>query len=254
MQSHAMWAHRLRDVGRYAEALPLLEASMAGAARAGAVGDVAGIEHRLAQLFQQLGQPDRALHLLAHDRSFLPPRLQTVRLMHRADALHELGRDALAPIREALALSPDPQDIYHRMASLFATRVVPPDEGEAMATSLAAWASARERGGLALAAHVRAAACALRQGAVSRARPHAEAALHLARDRWPDSFYLPELWLVAGHVEAAQDRHEPALALWRQGLHWVRQVAQVPEPFRDSFLQRNPVNRELLRLMGPHGG
>jgi tetratricopeptide (TPR) repeat protein len=209
------------------------------------------VEHRLAQLFQQLGQPERATRLLAAERPYLPRRLQTVRLMHRADVAHELGRPAEGLAREALALSPDPEDIYHRMASLFATRIVPADEGEAMATSLAAWASARERLGLALAAHVRAAACALRQGAASRARPHAEAALHLAEDRWPDSFYLPELWLVAGQVEAAQDRPERALALWQKGLHWVHQVAQVPESFRSSFVQRNPVNADLARLSGP---
>jgi DNA-binding SARP family transcriptional activator len=251
MQTRSVWAHRLRDVGRYAEALPLLEASLACAQEAQALGDVAGVEHRLAQLFQQLGQPERATRLLAAERPYLPRRLQTVRLMHRADVAHELGRPAEGLAREALALSPDPEDIYHRMASLFATRIVPADEGEAMATSLAAWASARERLGLALAAHVRAAACALRQGAASRARPHAEAALHLAEDRWPDSFYLPELWLVAGQVEAAQDRPERALALWQKGLHWVHQVAQVPESFRSSFVQRNPVNADLARLSGP---
>lgn len=252
MQSRSMWAHRLRDVGRYDEALPLLEASLASAQDAQALGDVAGVEHRLAQLFQQLGQPERATRLLATERPYLPRRLQTVRLMHRADVAHELGRDAMGLMRDALALSPEPEDIYHRMACLFATRIVPADEGEAMATSLAAWASARERLGLALAAHVRAAACALRQGSPSRARPHAEAALHLAADRWPDSFYLPELWLVAGEVEATQDRPERALALWRQGLQWVREVAQVPEPFRSSFQQRNPVNAELLRRLGAH--
>jgi DNA-binding SARP family transcriptional activator len=258
LQTRAVWAHRLRDVGRYADALELLEAGLAAVIQAGALADVAGVEHRLAQLFQQLGQPDRATHLLATDRPYLPRRLQTVRLMHRADVAHERGhergRQALGLMREALALSPDPEDIYHRMACLFATRIVPADEGEAMATSLAAWASARERMGLALAAHVRAAGCALRQGAASRARPHAEAALHLAADRWPDSFYLPELWLVAGQVEAAQGHTARAVDLWRRGLTWVRQVAQVPDAFRDSFAQRNPVNRDLLRELGPHAG
>lgn len=247
-QTRVMWAHRLRDVGRYAQALPLMEDALAQAQRLGAVGDVAGTEHRLAQLFQQLGQPGRATGLLATERPHMPPRLQTVRLMHRADLAFELGQPAEALIREALALSPQPEDIYHRMASLFATRIVAPDEGEVLATSLAAWASARQRLGLALAAHVRAAACALRQGAAARARPHAEAALHLAVDRWPDSFYLPELWLVAGQVARALGQEEQAQAHWRTGLHWVDEVAEVPEPFRDSFRRRNPVNAELRAL------
>jgi hypothetical protein len=43
-----------------------------------------------------------------------------------------------------------------------------------------------------------------------------------------------------------------------RGAQWVRRVAlpQVPDAFRDSFLQRNPANRALLaaadrRLAGP---
>jgi hypothetical protein len=35
-----------------------------------------------------------------------------------------------------------------------------------------------------------------------------------------------------------------------QGRDWVLRTArdEVPEPFRDSFLHRNPVNRELLAV------
>jgi hypothetical protein len=153
-------------------------------------------------------------------------------------------------MRQALTLIDNRDDVYHRIASLFATRLVPPDEGEAMATSLAAWASARERLGLAMAGHVRAAACALAQGAPQRARPHADAALHLAAERHPDSFYLPELWLVAGRVEAALGRVESSAQRWSEGASWVRRTceAHVPPAFHDSFLQRNPINAELLAL------
>jgi hypothetical protein len=135
------------------------------------------------------------------------------------------------------------------MASLFATRLLPPDEGEAVATSLAAWASARERLGMALAGHVRAAACALALGAPRRARPHAEAALHLAAERQPDSFYLPELWLVAGQVEAALGHMAAAAAHWQAGAAWVQRTAaeHVPPAYQESFLRRNAVNAELLQ-------
>jgi hypothetical protein len=230
----------------------LLEDALAVFDAAGSVADVAGTEHRLAQLFQQLGQPARAVPLLAADRAGLPPGLAMMRQVHRADLARQLGRDGLPPMRAALALIDNPDDVYHRVASLFATRLVPPDEGEALATSLAAWASARERLGMALAGHVRAAACALAQGAPKRASPHAEAALHLATERVPDSYYLPELWLVAGQVEQALGRCEAAMQRWQQGVAWVQRAAdeQVPPAYRDSFLRRNPVNAELLRLAG----
>ena len=145
---------------------------------------------------------------------------------------------------------PNSDDIYHRITTLFATRLVPADEGEALAAGLAAWATTRERHGVALSGHVRAAACALALGAPSRAWPHVEAALHLAKTYLPDSFYLPEMWLVAGQVLSALGRVADAQRVVADGLAWVKHVHDnhVPGEFRDSFRQRNPVNRELFAL------
>lgn len=247
---HVTLAHHLRDLGRYAEALTLLEDCLAGMREGGSAADKAGVEHRLVLLFQQLGQPGRAQALLTHEHAGLPPGPAMMQLVHRADLAHQLGGDGLALMREALAMIPDPGDIYHRIGSLFATRIVEPDEGEAMATSLAAWASARERFGVALAGHVRAAACALAQGAAARALPQVEAALDLAREHQPDSFYLPETWLVAARVFNALGRPAEAARMARTGREWVMAVhdMHVPVAFRASFLHRNAVNRDLLEL------
>jgi hypothetical protein len=97
---------------------------------------------------------------------------------------------------------------------------------------------------------VRAAACALALAAPSRARPHVEAALHLAKTYLPDSFYLPEMWLVAGQVLSALGRVVDAQRAVADGLAWVKHVHDnhVPSEFRDSFRQRNVVNRELFAL------
>jgi tetratricopeptide (TPR) repeat protein len=251
MQGQMTLAHRLRDLGRYAEAVPLLEEALALFRRnGGSRSDAAAIEHRLAQAFQQLGQPARSQQLLQIDHVQLPLGLAVMRQVHRADLAHQLGGDALTPMRAALALQPDPNDIYHRIATLFASAIVPADEGEALATGLAAWASAHQRQGLALAGHIRAARCALAQDAARRALPHVEAALRLAQDHQPESFYLPELWLVAARVLHALGRAADAEVALRDGLAWVQRVSEqhVPAPFRDSFRQRNPVNRELFAL------
>ncbi|HSW22615.1 MAG TPA: hypothetical protein VLJ62_07605 [Burkholderiaceae bacterium] len=103
---------------------------------------------------------------------------------------------------------------------------------------------------MALSGHVRAAACALALGATNRAWPHVEAALHLAKTYLPDSFYLAEVWLVAGQVLAALGRLVDAQRAVADGLTWVKQVHDnhVPGEFRDSFRHRNSVNRELLAL------
>ena len=250
LQSQVTFAHRLRDLGRYSQALPLLEGALAGFEQGGSTSIIARAEHRLAQLFQQLGQPARALQLLAGPRTGLARGLATMQLVHRADVAHQLGRDGLPLMREALEMSPNTDDIYHHIATLFATRLVPPDEGEAMATGLAAWASARERQGVALAGHVRAAACALQQGAAARALPHAQAALHLSAGHEPDSFYLPEMWLVLARAHQALGHAESARRAAADGLAWVQRVHQtdVPANFQDSFLHRNPVNFQLLAL------
>ena len=248
--AHVTWAHRLRDLGRFAEALPLLEDALVHFRQGGSPAEQASVENRLAQLFQWLGQPGRAATLLVPEHAGLAPGLAMMRLVHRADVAHQRGQGGLALMREALRLIDTPDDIYHRIASLFATRLVPPDEGEALATSLAAWASARERLGVALAGHVRAAACALAQDAPRRALPHVEAALHLAEARQPDSFYLPELWLVAAQVYQALGQTGAAQQQLQTGVRWVTETAQaqVPEAFRDSFLQRNAVNAALLAM------
>ena len=157
-------------------------------------------------LYQQLGQPARALHLLAPERPGVPRGVAMIRLAHRAELEAQMGRDGLAMMREALKIIPNADDIFHRITTLFATRLVPADEGEAMAANLALWATARERHSVALSGHVRAAACALALDAPARALPHVEAALRLARSYLPDSFYLPEMWLVAARTSTTLGR------------------------------------------------
>jgi hypothetical protein len=102
---------------------------------------------------------------------------------------------------------------------------------------------------MALAAHVRAAAVALSIGEWRRALPHVEAALRLAPDFEMDSMYRGELWLAAYRAYAAAGDDALARRVLDEGVGWVRGAAQahVPPEFRESFLHRNPVNRELLR-------
>ena len=251
LQQQAPHAHRLRDVGRYAEALPLLEEALAGLRAEGSATDIAMTQQRLALLFLHLGQPARAQRLLAEEHSRLPPGITMFQRVLQAEVAHRTGGDAHVRIREALALVPGTDDIFHRIATLFASSIVAADEGEALASSLASWASVRERFGLAMAAHVRAAGCAAAQGAWQRAVPHAEAALTLVRaDYQPESFYLGELWLVVGRVFDAVGRPGPARTALADGYAWAMALHDdhVPVEFRDSFLHRNPVNRELVAL------
>ena len=255
LQSQLMLAHRLRDLGRYAEALPLLETALAAFRETSASYWTFAAAHRLALTYLQLGQPARAKRLLAPQADGQPPRGQALWAMVRAELARQSGAEradeAVRLIRHALSLlEGDPEDGAYRIVTLFATAIVPPEEGEALATALAAWANARERYGMALAAHVRAAHCALAQHSPLRALPHAEAALRLADDFEADSHYRGELWLTAGRVLRALGRAPQAAQALTAGREWIESIARqhVPPEFRDSFLNRNPVNRELLTL------
>ncbi len=255
LQSQSLLAHRLRDLGHYAEALPLLEEALAHFRAAGSRHWISAVGHRLALTWLQLGQFARAQRILADDPGDPAPRLQAMWEVSLAElarlAVPQRRRDALVHIGNAMdRLRQWPEDGAYRIATFFATAILDPEEAEPLATDLAAWASARERFGLALGAHVRAASCALAQGASRRALPYVEAALRLAPDYETDSMYRGELWLVAARVYEAVKERTLAARMAVQGCAWVQDIADrhVPAAFRDSFLNRNATNRELFAL------
>jgi hypothetical protein len=99
-----------------------------------------------------------------------------------------------------------------------------------------------------------AARCALACGHTTVAVGHAVEALALWPEHLPDDFYIGEVWLAAAEaLHAAGDTR--LVELLRQASAWIGRAAQdhVPEQFRDSFLNRNPFNRELIAMAGRHG-
>ena len=251
MTAQMVYAHRLRDLGRYTEALPLLEEALQRFRDAQAASGLRSAEHRLAQTYMFLGQPARAKALLQSDADAADKGTRVMRLVYRAEMARLLGEDAATPAREALLLMSDqPDDVYYRIVTLFASACLSAEEGEPLAASLADWATRHNRLGLAMSGHVRAGAAALKLGALERAARHARSALKLARGHQPDSFYQAELWLVAAQVFDATGSQAEAQAALVEGRAWVMRVhgSHVPPEFQSSFLHRNPVNRHLLAL------
>jgi hypothetical protein len=102
--------------------------------------------------------------------------------------------------------------------------------------------------GLVLAAQVCAAA---NDPNPTQARQAALAALELAAQGRQTVALLPAaLWLHCGRALMAAGDERQAKRVLTQGHDWLRTTAaeQVPESFRDSFLNRQPVHRELLAL------
>ena len=121
--------------------------------------------------------------------------------------------------------------------------------------AVATVARAGGRDGTALAADLRAAALAANLGMLHAAATHADRARALlAADRESDEAVTAtdlsdaEGWLMLGRTYTAVGRDVDAADAFARGAEWVVRTADahVAPEFRDSFLHRNPVNRDLL--------
>jgi DNA-binding SARP family transcriptional activator/tetratricopeptide (TPR) repeat protein len=239
-----------RGLGDYAQALMHFDRAIERA-REQTPGWLPLMVAHHAQTLLYLGQSARAQHELdAHAPDAATPLLALARWRSaRAELDWQLGKAAGGELDALIAAQPARGRLLSRWRLQAVRLALPGDaraqlkEAEEMLPALAA----AGRIGLLICVHTRAAQLAKKIGEATVAAEHARRALALLRTREPDSLYPGEVWLAAFHAlrEAAPDEAAQALA---NGVTWVRDTAQkrVPEQFRDSFLHRNPVNRELL--------
>jgi DNA-binding SARP family transcriptional activator/tetratricopeptide (TPR) repeat protein len=237
------------EAGLYSSALPALESVVTEFERRQARFWHQAGRMVLVRLWLDLGQYARAVPLLRDEPDELPVWLRADRRLLQLELARALGQPVPAGVLdEALALAAaDPQ----RGPSLQVRtlRSVPPAQVLAQAPSLIKTLSARERFGALLALHVHVARAALVEGRVDVAASSARAALLLIAEGYaPESMYRPEASLVAAQALAQAGAPAEAAAAIKAGSDWIRSHAlpNVPVPFLDSFLHRNPVNRELL--------
>jgi hypothetical protein len=110
------------------------------------------------------------------------------------------------------------------------------------------WAERLEFAGVAMKARLLHAQALCRAGQTDAAAHAMRELMPRIEQVQPADLYLGEAWWIAAQVfEASHDGDQALLAL-AHGAQWVRRVAlpQVPDEFRDSFLQRNATNRALL--------
>jgi hypothetical protein len=156
---------------------------------------------------------------------------------------HLAALDALQPLAEQAG----PQGA--RALAIARARLLPPDKAMELAISVRAAALGQGMAGMVLDADVRASQAARRGGDVEAAAHHARAALALFGEVEPYALYRAEVWLAAAQAlhDAADARAD---AVIDEAALWIRETAarRVPAEFRDGFVERNPVNRELLGL------
>jgi hypothetical protein len=202
-----------------------------------------------AAMWLHLGQVARAQQLLRPDDAETPAWMRASRALLRMEIAAASAQPLpLAQMKEALALVGSDR---HRIAGMAtrALRAATDREVLEQVPGLAETSEKQERFGglLALRIHEARAASALDRHAQASAAARQALAL-FAEGYAPEFMYLPELHLVAWRVLDKAGASEEAAAALKAGTDWIRGHAlpQVPAPFLDSFLNRNPVNRELL--------
>ncbi len=235
-------------VGRYAEALERLDAAIARFERDGQKTWIAVASNHKVCLLMQLGQFARARQMLNYEA----PSVESVRarglsLAARID--RALGVADASGLQRALEILNRGGDPHVRMQALLdEAEWLAPAQSVAQCDEVLRMAQALEFGGVAMRAGL------LRALALHRDHRQVESAAQLRAmlprldEVVPADMYLPDAWWIAVQVFDACDASDEAMMALAHATRWIHRVAlpNVPEAFRDSFLQRNPTNRALL--------
>ena len=240
----------LRDMGRYAECLQWFERAIERA-KAHIPGWVPLLLGHRAQAWLTLGQFARAQQdIEAADVEGSPPMAQARRHVVLGQLMRALGKDAAPSFERAFAsLGPGGRPLSRHRMLLARCIVVEPAQALADAGEVLDAALASQRLGIQRAARVRLCQAALALGHGAEAARHARQLVRMTPADGTDDVYRAEAWLVA-HLALAEHDATLASTVLRDAVAWVEstRASGVPPDFRESFLHRNPVNRELLAL------
>lgn len=235
-------------MGQYGTALEAYDNALASFRRDAQVVWIAVSSNNLAMTLMDLGQLARARKTL----EYVTPAVSHVvargaLLAARLSRL--LGASGAAELQRAAdALAHGPDFYVGALLDLERSESLPPAGALVLCDATVHAAEQREFGGIATKARLLAARAALAAGAPADALARWNELEPTLDTLQPADGYPPLAGLTGHQILQANGVHERAHDALAQALHWVRQTAlpQVPEAFRDSFLNRNPVNRALL--------
>ena len=241
-----------RALGHYADALRWLEEGRAILDEY--VPKVVGAAHiGLTRLWFDLGQTARARQHLARALAIEsgPPMFHALtHLLVARSALVQGQRGAAA---EALAAAgafiiDSTRYAVRAQAALLAGALQEPEVAYAGAMEVVRESGRLHMMGVRIDALVWAARAAMASGRPAVAATHALEAVGLWPEHAPDGLYIGEIWLAA--LESGVDA-AGANAILDAAAGWIEAAAaRLPEAFRASFRDRNPVNRTLLARAG----
>ena len=235
-------------LGRYGQAHEVLEAALERLRSAGASTWIGVTEGLLANLYLTLGQRARASRTLTPLPDGTPLGQRARRLVLEARIQQAGGGKGLDKLRQATALLPQTGVVVDRLGvELALAPCLDGTEALTLCRSVAQRASASELDAITMTATAREAELLRREGQAAAAAVLARALSVRIESCTPYDLYRGEFWwILFGVFDAAGDTRAADAAL-QAGVAWVRAVLPaVPEVFRDSFMQRNQVNRQLL--------
>lgn len=251
-------AGNLRDLGRFAEYLQRAEPLPQQLREAGYALWAFNAENDLAIGYLWLGRPELAHRALSPIPDDVAPVMHATRLFTQAKLLRgqRVPAGAQAPaqlVRRAQALIEAAGGTGRSYIRLRVALELARDEEPALALervgAIEAEATSREQLMLATHALVLRTELLLQSGDVEGAAVAArQLTQRCKRDGPSPGLYAPHAWWLAHQSLAASDASLAASALDAAAL-WIDHTARqhVPEVFRRSFLERNPINAAVLR-------
>ena len=234
--------------GRYGEALDRLDAAISRFERDGQKTWIAVASNHKVGLLMQLGQFTRARQALNYEaQSVDSVRARGAALAARVD--RALGIADAAELQLALEILQRGGDPHVRMQALLdEAERLEPAQSAARCDEVLHMAQALEFGGVVMRAGLLRALALLRDHRQRDSAAQLRVLLPRLDTVVPADMYLPDAWWIAVQVFDACGATDEALLALAHATRWIRRVAlpNVPEVFRDSFLQRNPSNRALL--------
>jgi DNA-binding SARP family transcriptional activator len=247
-----------RECGLLGPALSLMLETFERAAGAGDANLQALCGSELASLYLVLGQPARARRYLEPARSSPKVHIRMDGLLVEAELARTLGQAPDTLLRAAQTLLPTCQrsERYRWRIDIERVRSLPAVEAAALmhgnyeqAMARQTWSMAAPSWALWIAALTGAGE---RVAAAAQARQLSQVLGQLDDEveRPPMSIYPVEYFLILHHAFVAAADIEAADAALRRGVEWIHDVAlpHVPSEFRDSFLDRNAVNRAIVTM------
>jgi DNA-binding SARP family transcriptional activator len=238
----------LMAAGRFGPALARLEAAATCFREAGHAPWLAIVQNYLADTLFRLGQPGRAQQALGPLGDGVLPGTRARRLMLEARLARSAGRSPLAKLQQAVDLLGESDPYMRVLAQLEMSGELPAQEAADLCVELQACAEEIEHAGVALKVRVLRAEHLLRANDVPAAVEAIRSVGPVDGAVSPWDMYLPEAWWIAFRVFEAAGDEQAALDALRTAVDWIneRALPQVPDEFKDSFLNRNPVNRAIL--------